>query len=290
MVPRRYVHVREPSGAVGTVTRARDHRRGRTLGQVVQNPDIACISPALGRADVPTRADACRRVPTARMPPVKKDKGKGKSSPNRKKEWEDTKKKEDQSSSRRRRNAPESAGSSKSSTRRRQLRRRQLQRRPPTRRHRSRRRQCPKAARRPHRLLRQMGCAAFSPLLALPAPAARSSLRCLRRQPRLRRPRYRRHRPRRSREVGAGLAARRRRTLLLLRRPSHLARLTARRLRARRSSWSRWCLTRCSCRMAGASASRSCRAGRSSTSGRARCPISGGRRGARRSTRRRWRR
>eukprot|EP00964_Phaeocystis_antarctica_P131328 scaffold95221_cov36-Phaeocystis_antarctica.AAC.1 len=28
MVPRRYVHVREPSGAVGTVTRARDHRRG----------------------------------------------------------------------------------------------------------------------------------------------------------------------------------------------------------------------------------------------------------------------
>ena len=42
MVPRRYVHVREPSGPVGTVTRARDHRRGRTLGQVGQNPDITC--------------------------------------------------------------------------------------------------------------------------------------------------------------------------------------------------------------------------------------------------------
>eukprot|EP00964_Phaeocystis_antarctica_P041959 scaffold24026_cov39-Phaeocystis_antarctica.AAC.1 len=48
MVPRRFVHVREPSGAVGTVTRARDHRRGRTLGQVGQNPDTACINRVQG--------------------------------------------------------------------------------------------------------------------------------------------------------------------------------------------------------------------------------------------------
>ena len=44
MVPRRYVHVREPSGAVGTVTRARDHRRGRTLCQVGPRYTLACTS------------------------------------------------------------------------------------------------------------------------------------------------------------------------------------------------------------------------------------------------------
>eukprot|EP00964_Phaeocystis_antarctica_P006616 scaffold3581_cov58-Phaeocystis_antarctica.AAC.3 len=65
MVPRRYVHVREPSGAVGTVTRARDHRRGRTRGQAGQNPDITCSSSSVGYS-------ACHSMGTALLQPFLK--------------------------------------------------------------------------------------------------------------------------------------------------------------------------------------------------------------------------